>query len=264
VKRARIAQLAVVAGLLPSCYVFPHTTLKHPAVSGRVVDEISGAPIPGAELEFDDYPRSRTTSDAGGAFHIAAARNWHVGYLPGMCARDWPEGTDLSSILKIRKDEYQSREYWVDADAPTREPRDIVLRPAQPRLVALRILTCALPHFVLDRPGISGRVFSTPDPPGAPVPVAEVELDSFPGSRTITDRDGRFRIEPTYRWHAGFLFGGRCDPREWPENYDSRFTIRIRKEGYRTCSELLDLRDWDPVRHLEIYQERLFLLEPQS
>jgi hypothetical protein len=263
VECARIALFAIIAGLLPSCIVWPHTTLKYPAIRGRIVDEISGAPVAGAELEYDDYPKSRTTSNASGAFHIAAARNWHFGYTPGMCASDWPEGSDLSSVLRIRKDEYQSREYWVDADAPTSRSCDVVLRPAQPRLVALRMLTCVLPHVVLDRPGITGRVVGSSVPAGSPAPIAEVEIESFPGSRTTTGRDGKFRIEPTYRWHAGFLFGGRCDPHEWPENYDSTFRIAIRSEGYRTGSPVLDLRDWDPIRHLEIFEERVFLLDPE-
>jgi hypothetical protein len=244
---SRVGRAALGALLvLPSCYVLPHVTEKYPAVEARVVDECTGAPVPGVEVEYSGYPATRTMTDRDGRFRIEAAYQWHAGYDPGMCTGDWPRGSTPSNRLEIRKAEFDARGYAVEHGDPKNLQPDIALRPERARLEAWRIACSFFPHAVLDRPDVEGIVIESRS--SDEIAGAEVELEGFPGSRTTTRRDGSFRIAPTYALHPGLLLGGRCSPSEWPENYASELVLRVRKPGFETASLVLELRDWDPVR----------------
>ena len=72
-KPLRLVLLALAVSPLQSCLVVPHRTSQHVGVSARVVDGSTSEPVPGAEIEFDGYPQTRTTSDESGRFRMRRA-----------------------------------------------------------------------------------------------------------------------------------------------------------------------------------------------
>src|ERR1051326_1337051 len=71
----RFLPFILVLGLLTGC-VWPHTTPRSPAVTGRVLDARTHVPIRGAKVFLTQPPAHATYTDKNGCFHMKATRNF--------------------------------------------------------------------------------------------------------------------------------------------------------------------------------------------
>jgi hypothetical protein len=78
----------LILGLLTGCVPIPHTTLRSPEVSGRVLDARTRAAIQGAKVFLVQSPHHTTYTDTNGHFHMKATRNFHFAYNEG---GGWPD-----------------------------------------------------------------------------------------------------------------------------------------------------------------------------
>src|SRR6266481_2386760 len=83
---------ATFLSLLTGCLPFPHTTDRSPAVSGRVVDARTRAPIKEARVWLEKSPHHTTYTDADGRFRMGATWNFHWAYFSP--EGDWPDRKD--------------------------------------------------------------------------------------------------------------------------------------------------------------------------
>lgn len=87
--------LILALGLMTGCLPLPHTTLRSPEVSGRVIDAHTHAPIRGVKVFLTEHPEILCKTDSAGQFLLKATRNFHLGSVP-------PEG------------DWPARKYWDD------------------------------------------------------------------------------------------------------------------------------------------------------
>lgn len=132
--------LFIALGVLTGCVPlpFPHTSERFPGAQGRVVDATTEQPIPNAIVAVRDHPSTTAKTDKAGAFHLSKRRNYHYGFLPGICGTSWPEGSEWSLMLGVSHPAYDScqidaRKFIIPShdDQPYRL-RDIRLSPKSP------------------------------------------------------------------------------------------------------------------------------------
>jgi hypothetical protein len=114
---------ALVANLilLTGC-IWPHVTPRCPAISGRVLDAKTHAPIHGAEVGFAQSPIHAVYTDKNGYFHMNATHNFILMGVPPDGV--WPD--EKSDLLVISHTNYQSI-----AGGWKGEVGDIFLQPKQ-------------------------------------------------------------------------------------------------------------------------------------
>lgn len=84
-------------------------------------------------------------------------------------------------------------------------------------------LILPVPNRSLDAWGVESSVVDATT--GLPIPDAVVRDVHNERVRVRSGSDGRFRLEPIYQWHAGYLFGVLSYP-IWPYTGDLRFQFR--------------------------------------
>jgi hypothetical protein len=131
-----LAPLVFLSGCIP----YVSTSVKSPAIYGRVVDAATKAPIPGATVAFVEKPSIGCQTSADGSFAIDATHNVHFLMTLGPCGGDWPEGHYYTE-WKISKPGYESRTmniYAKEFQAQSQPGdklylKDIGLKPMSPR-----------------------------------------------------------------------------------------------------------------------------------
>ena len=101
---------ATFLSLLTGCLPFPHTTDRSPAVSGRVVDARTRAPIKEARVWLEKSPHHTTYTDADGRFRMGATWNFHWAYFSP--EGDWPDRKD--SYTEISRPGYHTYGFFND------------------------------------------------------------------------------------------------------------------------------------------------------
>jgi hypothetical protein len=100
---------AIFLSLLTGCVPYPHTTARSFAVSGRVVDARTHAPIKKARVRLEKSPHHTTYTDADGRFRMGATWNFHWAIItPG---GDWPK---KDSYTEISHPGYQTYGFFND------------------------------------------------------------------------------------------------------------------------------------------------------
>ena len=128
--------ILTAAALCGGCIPVPHTTIRFPETTGRVVDAGTHTPIVDASVAIHDHPQSNVRTDAQGMFRVPRQKNFHVGYdLNFVCGpgdiggKYWSYKLDISAtgystVLISAPDHYTSR----DAEVGTYVLKDILLK----------------------------------------------------------------------------------------------------------------------------------------
>jgi hypothetical protein len=78
----RCGTCALALVLMVGCLIpYPHTSVRSPEFSGRVVDAETHAPISGAKIWVIGHPQTSCETDATGRFRLKETHNFHVGVV---------------------------------------------------------------------------------------------------------------------------------------------------------------------------------------
>ena len=113
-----IPLLAALTGCLP----YPHTTLRSPQITGRVIDAGTLQPIAGAKIYLVEPPHHATYTDDAGRFVLKEVRNQHWALIPS--EGEWPRRKD--DVVEISKAGYRGHGL---VEATPRDVGDIALEP---------------------------------------------------------------------------------------------------------------------------------------
>ena len=120
VKSIWILGICILAGCFPAL----STSVKSPAIYGRILDASTKAPIQGAKITFVDRPTISCDSGPSGSFVIDATHNVHFLKIMGPCTFGaWPIGQQYTR-WEISKDGYETRVFDVGDKDAVREVSD--------------------------------------------------------------------------------------------------------------------------------------------
>lgn len=115
--------------LLSGCVPAPSVDERSPAVSGRVVDAVSGHPIKGATVMLYAHPSYKTHTDSDGAYRIRARHNVRLFLTLGICGGEIPEGNYYNADqLQITHPLYERRQIKTDQFLVSFKNTQLVLR----------------------------------------------------------------------------------------------------------------------------------------
>ncbi|HEV7406152.1 MAG TPA: hypothetical protein VGO11_24610 [Chthoniobacteraceae bacterium] len=107
-KTSILLLLSSLACTLSGCIIpYPHTSQRFSGVSGHVRDARTHRPISGVGVALHQHPSTRTTTDADGAYHLDAQKNFHLFFMPGPCGASLPMGEQWSVMLDFTHPGYR-------------------------------------------------------------------------------------------------------------------------------------------------------------
>ena len=110
----KIALLIAVLAL-SGCVPAPSVDERSPAVSGHVVDAVTGHPIKGATVMLQEHPSYKAHTDSAGAYRIRARHNVRLFVTLGICGGEIPEGDYYNADqLEIVHPLYERRQIKTD------------------------------------------------------------------------------------------------------------------------------------------------------
>ena len=107
--------MAASALVFSGCVPAPAVDERSPAVSGRVVDAVTGHPIKGATVMLHAHPSYKAHTDSDGAYRIRARHNVRLFLTLGICGGEIPEGDYYNADqLEIVHPLYERRQIKTD------------------------------------------------------------------------------------------------------------------------------------------------------
>jgi hypothetical protein len=113
--------------IVTSCVPYPHTSIRSPEITGRILDARTHAPIEDAKIFFPDHSRVRCLSGADGKFRLKATHNFHLGGIPP--EGDWPKGEQYGAAIAITHPGYKDIIQRGPDDWRLADKGDIFLEP---------------------------------------------------------------------------------------------------------------------------------------
>jgi hypothetical protein len=121
--------MSLLLGFLTGCVPYPHTSLRSPEITGRILDAFTHTPIEGAKIFFPDYPNVSCKSGADGKFRLKATHNFHWGGIPP--EGNWPKGKDYGAAIAVSHAGYLDYVQKGPDDWRLTDKGDIFLQPKQ-------------------------------------------------------------------------------------------------------------------------------------
>ena len=118
-----VSMICWILGFLP----FPHTSLRSPEVSGRVLDAKTHVPIQGAKVFLTEHPEVSCLTDSAGSFVLKETRNLHLGII--IPEKDWPDKQYWTVSVSVSKANYEDYVQHGLDDWRLKDKGDILLEP---------------------------------------------------------------------------------------------------------------------------------------